>query len=256
MSDTPLTSLILNEQADIYTGLTEHTDLEDVDRAVAGFFKAVISSIVVTDTSRPENKEFARFVERPSSRKIYMGSAPDTPTFMRKLVAKLCKGNNAVPRNELLPAVLISRDPGFSFSDGSDYTDLTHFGSLRSESEETYAHVNKSFVKMTYTVKAVAWNRPTLNRLALGMMMWIRHTKQGLKHTFKAKTMLAGTPMTVNISIEGRREAALMPEEFDFEENRVLTLPFSVEVVAEVFEAEQVVQTPILVDLMEGDILE
>jgi hypothetical protein len=256
MSEVPLTSLILNEPADIYTGMTEHTDLEDVDRAVAGFFKAVVSSLVVTDTARPENKEFARFVDRPSNRKIYMGSTPDTQTFVRKLVKKLGQGENAIPRNELLPAVLISRDPGFTFADGTDYTDLTHYAAMTNDSSEIYAHVNKSFVKMTYTIKAVAWNRPTLNRLALGLMMWIRHTKQGLKHTFQAKTMLAGAPLTVNVSIEGRREAALMPEEFDFEENRVLTLPFSVEVVAEVFEAEQVVRTPILVDLMEGDLIE
>lgn len=53
---SPLESLVLNENVNIYTGLTEHTDLEDVDRAVAGFFKAVVSSLVVTDTERRETK--------------------------------------------------------------------------------------------------------------------------------------------------------------------------------------------------------
>lgn len=253
---SPLESLVLNENVNIYTGLTEHTDLEDVDRAVAGFFKAVVSSLVVTDTERRENKEFARFAERPSNRKIYMGSAPDTQQFVRKLVAKLGSGENAIPRNELLPAVLITREPGFTFADGMDYGDLTGHGELKNQAEEAYANVNKSFVKLNYTIKAVAWNRPTLNRLALGMMMWIRHTKQGLKHTFQAKTMLAGVPLNVAISVEGRREAALEPEEFDFESNRVMALPFSVEVVAEVYEAEELIQKPIVVDLMEGDFIE
>ncbi|MCG6387509.1 hypothetical protein K6U51_12720 [Vibrio fluvialis] len=257
MSKDPIASLVLNTGVDVFTGITEHTDLEDVDRAVAGFFKMVVNSLVVTDTSRLENREFASFAKRNPQRKVFITRTQDTEATVRKLVKALCDGPDAVKRNEVLPAVVIHRSPGFLFSDGTDYTDLSRVSELKnSEGDRTYAYVNKSFVKLTYTLKAIAWNEQTLNRLALGMMMWIRHTKQGLKHTFKAKTMLAGVATEVNISIEGRREAALSPEEFEFEQNRVLSLPFTVDVVAEVLEAEQVIQTPISIDIMEADYIE
>lgn len=257
MPNEPIASLVLNGESDIYTGITEHTDLEDVDRAVAGFFKMVVNSLVVTDTSRLENREFAAFAKRPPTKKVFITRTQDTQSIVRKLVKSLCDGPDAVPRDAVLPAVVISRSPGFAFADGSDYIDLPRVSDLKnSQTGKTYAYVNKSFVKLNYTLKAIAWNEQTLNRLSLGMMMWIRHTKQGLKHTFKARTMLAGASVEVNISIEGRREAALIPEEFDFETNRVVSLPFSVEVVAEVLEAEEVIQTPISVDIMEADYIE
>lgn len=255
MSERPIASLVLNTGADVYTGITEHTDLEDVDRSVATFFKMVVNSLTVTDTSRLENKEFASFSARDANRKVFMSRTPDTQAIVRKLVKKLCDGKNPLPRNEVLPAVIIHRSPGFVFSDGSDYVDNTRVGGLKDGDELRY-YLNKSYVKLSYTLKAIAWNEQTLNRLALGMMMWIRHTKQGLKHTFHARTMIAGSPIEVSISIEGRREAALEPEEFDFENGRVLALPFTVDVVAEVFEAEQVINTPISVDIMEAEFIE
>ena len=47
--------LDFTEETIVPTGVVEHTDLTDIDRAVARFFMGVVDSLVVTDAERPEN---------------------------------------------------------------------------------------------------------------------------------------------------------------------------------------------------------
>lgn len=221
-----------------YSGEVEHTDLVDVDRAVSGFIKMVVNSLVVTDTERTENKEFARLVERDANSKVFFGESQDPSSFARQLVSKfVSKGKKE--RHAILPAVLVSRDPTIMFADSGEYIDLTGAAEL-SGSNGTYAMLNKSFLTLTYNLLFVAWSRPTLDRLALGLLMWLRHTKSGRKHVFSAKTKLAGSPMQLKIAIKARKDASIAGQEFDFEGSRLVSAQVTIEVVAEMYEAEGV----------------
>ncbi|EJL6752037.1 hypothetical protein NMS21_004827 [Vibrio alginolyticus] len=222
-----------------FDGKVEHTELTDIDRAVAAFFQNVLDSLVVTDTKRRENSEFSRFVGRNKSRKIYYGNFNDPVSFLSKLTAKLgdkVKAN----RNELLPVCYITRDPVIGFVDGAEYVDIPDCGELTNEKGQPYAVINKSFVALTYRINTLAWNQSTLSRLALGLMVWLRHTKGKRKHVFRAKTMLASTEMEISIEIRGRKDAMTEPAEVDHENTRLFASSISFEVIAEVYEAESI----------------
>ncbi len=244
----------LNSQ--VFTGKVEHTDLTDIDRAVAGFFQGLVHSLTVTDTARVENQEFARFADREAKVKVFSGRVDSEEDFIRKLVAKYCGGDNARARNEILPACYVTREPSFAFTELGDYVDVKDVARLSNADGKTYATVNKSYLRMTYTLTAVAWSKPTLARLMLGVMMWLRHTKQGRQHTFEAKTMLAGAPLTSSISIEGRREGIGENGDVSLDETRLVSNRVTFDVIAEVFEAEEVTNTVVSLDLLGGGQLE
>ncbi len=254
MSDDLIADLPL--VATSFTGMTEHTDLVDIDRAVSGFVQSVVNSLVVTDDERTTNKEFARFAKRDKRRKTYLGRAENAQGFVKRLVSKFCSGPNAMERKDVLPAVLVSRDSGITFADGGEYTDITGVDRALTAEGVAYASLNKSFVILNYTALCVAWSEPTLDRLALGILLWLRHQKAGMKHTFKAKTMLAGVPIELNVSIRLRRDISVVGDPFDFENDRLLALPIPIEVEAEVYEAEQIVEKAVTVALAGGDQIE
>jgi hypothetical protein len=242
-------------QYDTLTGKVEHTDLTDVDRAVAGFFQGVIGSLTVTDDERAENQEFARFSRRDRKAKLYAGDFDDPQTFLRKLASHV-GGDIKSQRNELLPTCYVSRIPSLAFADGSDYVDIPQCAELTNEQGESYAVLNKSFVKLNYVVTGVAWSKPTLMRLMLGLMMWIRHTKQGRQHTFKAKTTLAGAPVEVAVSILSKKDALGQAVEIPHDESRVVAMSLDFEVVAEVYEAEELVRQQGRGELVQGAYIE
>ncbi len=243
-------------QSKLFTGKVEHTDLTDIDRAIAGFFQNVVHSLTVTDSDRVENQEFARFADRPAKVKVFSGNVEGEEDFIRKLVAKYCGGDEARARNEILPACYITRDPSFAFADLGEYVDVQAVGSLSNEEGEIYATINKSFLRLTYTLTAVAWSKPTLTRLMLGIMMWLRHTKSGRQHVFEAKTMIAGSPIVSTLSVEGRREAMGESGDIVLTETRLVSNRVTFDVIAEVYEAEEVVCTPVRFDLLGGDQVE
>lgn len=133
----------------------------------------------------------------------------------------------------------MSRDPTIMFSDLGEYDDVSGVGELFGDSG-AYATLNKSFLNLTYNVLLVAWNRPTLDRLAVGLLMWLRHTKQGRKHVFEAKTKIAGSPVQLKIAVKGRKDASIEGQEFDFEGSRSVSAQIAIEVTAEVYEAEAI----------------
>lgn len=250
--------LDFNQPYDIFTSQIEHTDFVDIDRAVSGFIKGLVNQLVVTDGDRSENKEFARFVERSDKYKVYRGHEAEPSLFVRKLVGKFCQGKAGdLKRNEVLPAVLVTRDPSFAFVEGGEEIDLLGCGELADSEGNVYARINKSFVSLTYTVLAVAWNEATLYRLVVGIMMWLRHDKAGRQHVFKAKTRLAGVDLDMTVAIKNRKDIVVSPQAFEFEENRLVSMPITIEVKAEVFEAEGVNRTyPTVTFDTEGDIIE
>ncbi|CAH0543013.1 hypothetical protein [Vibrio marisflavi] len=239
---------------EVFSGKTEHTDLTDIDRAVAGFFQHVIDTLTVTDTKRKENQEFARFVDRDKSTKLYTGRFTDPNHFLQKLVGKLGdKVKNE--RNHVLPTSYITRDQSLVFSDGSDYTDMTQSATLNTESGEAYAYLNKSFLKLNYELTVIAWSEPALIRIMLGIMMWLRHTKNGRQHVFKAKTMIAGAPVESAITITSPRDVTSSVVDLSLDETRLVGMSASFEVAVEVFEAEEVTQSIGTLALDEGGLI-
>lgn len=236
--------LDFTEETIVPTGVVEHTDLTDIDRAVARFFMGVVDSLVVTDAERPENKEFATFVKRDKKQKMYLGTYDTHQEFLKDLVSK-SKTDEAGAKNELLPVFYMSRDPSLSFADGSDYVDQTHFDKVKNENGEVFAVLSKSFVKVTYTIHALAWNKSTLSRMGLGLAVWLRHIKKGRKHTFKAKTSLAHIDIESSVSVDIPKDLIGTPSSMPFAEGRLNALTFTTDIVAEVYEAEAVTMNTI-----------
>lgn len=220
-----------------FTGAVEHTELTDIDRAVGSFFQGVLDTLHVVDRARKENEEFARFCDKPRQHKLFGGEFLSPQDFLQKLTSKTGKQIKA-ERNELLPSAYITRDPVISFPTGDAYIDITGYGELYTCDGKPYAAVNKSFVTLAYTVTAVAWNKSTLARMALGVMMWTRHQKKGRKHVFQAQTKLAGSPMSINIELTAMKDAMAEPAEVDHENTRLYASTIRFEVISEIYEAE------------------
>ncbi|UTZ44585.1 hypothetical protein [Vibrio campbellii] len=237
-----------------FTGAVEHTELTDIDRAVGSFFQEVLNTLHVVDSARKENEEFARFCEKPKQHKLFGGKFLNPQDFLQKLTAKTGAQIKA-ERNELLPTAYITRDPVISFPDGDAYIDIKGCAELYS-GDSLYATVNKSFITLAYTVTTVAWNKSTLARMALGVMMWTRHQKKGRKHVFQAQTMLAGSPITINIELTAMKDAMAEPAEIDHENTRLYSSTIRFEVIAEVYEAEELVEKTGRVDIGEGYAIE
>lgn len=217
------------------TGAIETTDFVDVDRAVASFFRDQLAAFFVTDDKRDENREFASFQARDTKRKLYVGQFDDPNEFVRKLVAKIPDAKNR--RAEIFPTAYISRDESISFCDGTDYIDITEQGEILCNDGHRVAIVNKSFAKINYTLNILAWNKSTIGRMALGVAMCTRHTMSQRKRKLTAKTMLANTPVTLNIELNIPRDAIGEPISAPFDEQRLNGVSFSFEVIAEVLEA-------------------
>ena len=239
---------------DSFTGATEHVNLTDIDRAVAGFFQHVVNTLTVTDIERDENQEFARFCDRPKNRKLYAGKFKDPEHFVRTLASKLGKDIHS-DRKELLPACYISRDNSLTFADGNDYKDATDVARL-SNSSGPYAQLNHSFLKLSYTVTGVAWTEPTLTRLMLGLMMWLRHTKAGRPHTFNAKTMIANAPIECLVSVGSKKDAIGEGVEIPVDTSRIVAMSVMFEITAEVYEAEEIMRVKAKSQLMGGGQIE
>ncbi len=220
-----------------FTGAVEHTELTDIDRAVGSFFQGVLDTLHVVDRARKENEEFARFCDKPRQHKLFGGEFLSPQDFLQKLTSKTGKQIKA-ERNELLPSAYITRDPVISFPTGDAYIDITGYGELHTSDGKPYAAVNKSFVTLAYTLTAVAWNKSTLARMALGVMMWTRHQKKGRKHVFQAQTKLAGSPMSINIELTAIKDAMAEPAEIDHENTRLYASTIRFEVISEIYEAE------------------
>lgn len=215
------------------TGIVEYTDLTDVDRAVRSFFGRMIDAMVVTDAERKENREFATFQAKPMKEKLYVGQFESPQEFVNQLAGKHKQ------RKEALPACYLSRDTAIVYCDGDDYVDMSNFATLVADGSTTpYAVVSKSFAKLTYTMTALTWNKETGSRLALGLSMWLRHTKQGRKHTFKARTMIAGAPVELKIEINQPRLAVGASLAVSMAEERLHGISFDFEVISEVLEAQ------------------
>ncbi|WP_419238330.1 hypothetical protein ACN08P_23240 (plasmid) [Photobacterium leiognathi subsp. mandapamensis] len=236
------------------TGKVETTDLTDVDRAVANYFKAAISELSVADKTRPENKEFSRFEARDISKKMYAGQFDTPQEFVEKLVEKCSDKGKA--RSELFPVFYISRDPAVSFTDGTDYADITNYGEIKSPTGETLAVVNKSFAKFNYTINALAWDKSTIGRMALGVAMFARHQGVHSKRHFTAKTMIGGIPLTMNVELNIPRDALGESISAPFAETRLNGISFSFEVIAEVYAAIFTESRPITVNVRDVVIME
>lgn len=236
LNDTPIIELPFL-YAD-YCGAVEHTELTDIDRAVASFFQTVINSLVVVDTTRRENSEFARFVARDKQSKLYAGTFESPQDFLTKLTAKTGKQVSS-ERNELLPVAYISRDPALTFvSDAADI-DATNMGELTNEETgEVYATVNKSFVVMQYSINILAWSKETLSRIAFGLMMWTRHKKSGRPLVFQAESRIAGAPVQLNIKLSGADSVMGEPIEISLNESRLYGLTLRFDFTSEIYEAE------------------
>lgn len=234
-----------------FDGAVEHTELTDIDRAVGSFFQTVIDSLVVIDGKRKGNEEFTRFAAKDKNEKIYGGDFESPNDFLTKLTQKT-KQN----RHNMLPVCYQSRDPVVSFNDLSEYVDITAMGTLTNDAGEAYASVNKSYVRLTYTITVLAWNKATLSRIAIGIMMWMRHRKNGRQHVFKAATKLAGAPIDINIEVVGVRDAMADPAEVSHEDTRLYASTITYEVISELYEAESMISSVGRASIEGGQLIE
>ncbi|MEC6832972.1 hypothetical protein VXS06_14490 [Photobacterium toruni] len=219
------------------TGIIEYTDLTDIDRAMAKFWSGVLDMMTVTDTVRQENREFVSFMKKPVNEKIYAGQFDDPYSFMRHVVAT--KPNFKT----MLPCCYLSRDPSITYCDGTDYVDLIDFATITDKNGNDTAIVTKSFLKLNYTITSLCWDKSTAGRLGLGISMFLRRNKMKRPHVFKAKSMIAGTPVELHIEINQPALITGTPIDISFTENRIVGHSFTFEVIAEVLEAKSINST-------------
>ncbi|WP_413113429.1 hypothetical protein [Thaumasiovibrio sp. DFM-14] len=231
------------------TGITETTDLTDIDRAVATKIATIMEKLKVTDQSRQENKEFARFAAKPIHEKVHVGTFDTPKELLRKLAGK------EKARNSLFPCVNIARRTEFEFAEPGEHIDVKGSHVLKAAGDNVTAVVNTSFVNLSYTVTLMAWEKSTVTRMALGLALWLRNTKRGRQHSFIAKTALMGLPVEQVCQIKAR--ADLMPADASesFNEDRLNAVTFDIEVLATVFEAEEVTAETFRVMLSNGEII-
>ncbi|HBN6266141.1 TPA: hypothetical protein L3N15_004122 [Vibrio parahaemolyticus] len=238
------------------SGLVEHTDLTDIDRAVAAFLLRVICSFTITDRARKENKEFAQFIDRADNTKLCLGIFDSHEDFLKKWSAECQKRSKAkvgdetkTQRDDMLPVFYVGRDLTFVYNETDGHNDETWCETLYddpdAENPVTLGKVNKSYPRLTYNVTVLAWEKSTISRLATGVTMWLRHTKLGRKHTFSADTIIAGAPMQLGVSVEGARDITGMPVPVDFGESRIWGQSFAIEFTSEFVEVEFVEQRDI-----------
>ncbi|HIF9321691.1 TPA: hypothetical protein ACX6QP_002188 [Photobacterium damselae] len=242
-----LITLNFNDYDEIAGGAIEYTDLTDIDTAVANMFGRHIHRMVVVDGTRKENKEFDGFQKRDITQKFHIGQFDDPFSFLKKLLSKTPDDATANPnknRSTMLPCCYLYRDLSVGFCDGSDYVDIPDFAELKNEKGDVYAIVSKSFMKINYTISSMAWNKPTASRLGIGLAMYLRKNKRDRPHVLKAKSMIAGAPVVLNIEINEPQMVAGDPIDVTFNENRAFGNTFMFEVIAEVLEAREVTPAP------------
>lgn len=218
------------------TGIVEYTDLSDIDTGLQNYFGRILGAMVVTDTSRKQNREFVDFQKRPLKEKLYVGQFDSPEEFIQKLAKST---QSQAQTAKLLPACYISRGMDVTYCDGDDYPDLTYHGELhRPGGQEPYAIVSKSFVKLTYTLTTLTWNKETCSRIALGLSMWTRHMKSDRGRSFQIKSMIAGAPVRPTVELNQPRLAVGTSIPVSFSESRLYGVSFDFEVIAEVYEAQ------------------
>lgn len=245
------------------TGQVEHTDLTDIDRAVGSFILGIVERFEITDRKRKENTEFVSFIERPRETKVYSGIFDSHTEFLQKLSSKVQKesksdagGEKVMERNNMLPVIYVGRDMTFSYNSTDGYVDQTWFQTLTGENEAgktvEIGKLNKSYPRLTYNVNVLAWNKSTIARLATGITMWLRHTKKGRKHTFTARTEIAGIPVDLNVSVESARDITGFPVPIVMNEERLWGQTFAIEFTSEFLEVEAVSEKSIRVEVSGG----
>lgn len=233
------------------SGPVEHTDLTDIDRAVASFISSIIQTWQLTDVTRAENKEFGRFLEREPNKQLYVGEFESHEDFLRKLSGHVQKSSKTTTtddaqkmvRNEMLPAMYISRDGTFIFDDTGEHNDETWSQQMSGEKdgeEVIIGMVNKSYPHLTYSITVLTWEKSTISRISTALTMWLRHTKIGRKHVFKAKTKIAGAPYELNVYTQAARGITGTPEPVNFGEKRIWGQTFAIEFISEFVEVEAV----------------
>ena len=235
------------------SGPVEHTDLTDIDRAVASFLQGIIQTWQCTDRNRKENKEFIQFLDREPETKLYVGLFDSHVDFLQKLASRTQKKSKSLDeegaakmlRNNMLPVLYVGRDLTFTYSETGDHRDETWSQDLVAEVDgvqTVIGKVNKSYPLLTYNINVLAWEKSTISRICTGLTMWLRHTKIGRKHVFKARTQICGAPYELNVEVRGARDVTGFPVEIDMKTDKLWGQTFSIEFVSEFVEVEAVEQ--------------
>lgn len=218
------------ENEEIETGFSEVTDLTDIDKAVAKVIGKALQTMVVTDTKRKTNSEFYRFTQKPMKEKLMIGQFDDVNTFVSTFAG------SETPRNSIFPIVYLYRDSSIVFADGTDYKDIMYQAEIMDNNGNKTANIHKSFVKLTYTVTALAWEKSTSDRLGLNLAMWLRHMKN-TERSFTAKTMIAGAAVELKGEINGQRDTMTSSVTMPYSETKLNGQSIMIEVTTETLEA-------------------
>lgn len=236
------------------TGQVETTDLTDIDRAVGSYFRKALAELIVTDKTRPENREFSDFERKDVNSKLFAGQFDDPQDFISKLVAK--SPDAGKERSQLFPVCYLHRDPAITFTDGSDYADITNYGEIFNGDGTIKAVLNKSFAKFNYSINALAWDKATVGRMGLGIAMFARHQMPFRSRRIEARTMIAGTAITLQLELNIPRDAIGESISASYQDNRINGISYSFEVIAEVLEAVFVDNKPQTLTVGNVEILE
>lgn len=180
------------EERIVSTGVSEVTELSDLDAGFGNFLARTIAKYKTTSNNH-RDKAAASFFERPTSEQLFIGEYDDPKRFLRALVGSSQSRFSDVSKNNIesiksrinkraLPIVYFYRNRGVRPLDSS--VDINLKGAMNNE----LGVVDVFNVEVDYTVMILAFDTATLDRLTNALMSSFLMDDA----TFKTHTSLGG----------------------------------------------------------------
>ena len=191
------------------------TDLQAVDFALGGVIAGCYNALAKDDGPQA----FQRFLSRPDAERIYLVKNDNVQTALRKLARLEDESHRKGPD---LPVIMYYREQGIS-ADANQFIQVaeeTHF--VQEEpvmGMDTAMQVTTIPLTLTYSMLFLAWDRATIERMALAWWAYIAPLRR--KHSrFLVPDTLNGERFEVGASINAPREILTSSENMD-EEGKV-----------------------------------
>jgi len=231
----------------ITSEMRETTNLTDVDKAFGKWLRQAFENTVITDADRKENLAAIKFLKRPAIEKVVLFDDHGSPSEFVDRFERAAKSKGI--EASVLPAVYYTSG---SVIDSAALTD--HIPVLLDSFESTEGgwdvetFIDK--VALSYRVVVCAWDNPTLTALTLALRsflrqsMLVRHASQyfkdsvayekyGVSTRFKAKTMLMGMPVTLDVDIDSLGSEMMSKVISDSQSKRLLSNEITISVIAD-----------------------
>ena len=170
------------------------SDLQAVDFAVGGI---VVGAYEGLHDNKPE--AFRRFLERPAKEKIFRAENEDPPSLIRR-IAQHNPGKKTLPD---LPVVAYYRAAGITGNQNEKPVVLDV--ERRLDDEKRAMRLSSIPVTLSYSVLWCAWDKPTLDKIALAWFAYV--AQRGRKYSrFFVPYKLGDEPIEIPASISVPRE--------------------------------------------------